>query len=369
MKTLVTLVLLCAACGADAPPGVRVTSTSEVGVVPQSAAIVGHDGASSALLFGHSVWAYGDTVLSLPDEAGQNWHSNSFAVTDDLNAEDGLDGFTERVDAAGAPVPLIANTDEEATFNAAHDGDPCATSPCGARWAIWPGHAVFDADRQRALLFYGLIYAEPGAYNFHGVGQSIALWTDYASLPQRPTFSPGAAHPTLLWDEGEPSYGAAAVIDGSWLYAFACAGAETLQSRCTVARAALDAPLARDAFTYWDGAAWTPNLAAAHPVFEGGSSLTVVPVAGHWLAVYGALLSNDIMARTAAALTGPWSGEVRLVTADRKGDSGWTYDAYVHRELSRDDGRTLFLTFTRPTAGNLFASETALVRITLATAW
>jgi len=86
---------------------------------------------------------------------------------------------------------------------------------------------VFDAERDRALIFYGLIHAEPGDFNFRGVGQSIALWERFEDEPTRPEVSPTAEHPTLLFEEGEPPWGTAAVIEGEDLFVFACHSDET----------------------------------------------------------------------------------------------------------------------------------------------
>ena len=61
-----------------------------------------------------------------------------------------------------------------------------------ARWALWPGAPVFDTAGNRALIPYGLIYAEPGSFNFHGVGSSLAVWDDFTALPTRPVLSPSA---------------------------------------------------------------------------------------------------------------------------------------------------------------------------------
>ncbi len=52
--------------------------------------------------------------------------------------------------------------------------------------------------RGRRSGFYGLVHAAPGDFNFYAVGQGLAVWTDFASLPKRPEVSPGADHPTLL---------------------------------------------------------------------------------------------------------------------------------------------------------------------------
>ncbi len=355
-----------AASGCGTPAELQVAAAREIGLVPQSALIQGHDGGASFVAWGHAVWIYGDTPLNENDAQGFTWHSNSFATTDDFDPSDGLGGFGERLDGAGAPLPLVANTDEEAAFNAAHQGDPCATQPCGARWAIWPGAAAFDESAGRAYVFYGLIYAEPGDFNFHGVGQSIAVWSDFSSLPERPVVAPSSPHPTALFGEGEPGYGAAALLDGGFLYSFACEKA-TLTFPCTMARVPPAQALDRAAWRYWDGGAWSADLAAARALFDGAPSMRVFfdQHLARWIAVYSAPLSDDVVARTAPALTGPWSDDARLFTADRKGMGGWTYDAEAHPELSPDGGRTLYVSHTRPNGQGWFGSETALWRVDL----
>ena len=110
------LLLLLAACGIDSFGA----SAVEVGVLPQAATIQGRDGGPSGLAWGHSVWTYGDTVLNLSDENGTNWHHNSFSITDDLDASDGIGGFMERTDPVGAPRYFIAPPADEAAFNADH---------------------------------------------------------------------------------------------------------------------------------------------------------------------------------------------------------------------------------------------------------
>src|SRR5207244_2020692 len=114
---------------------------------------------------------------------------------------------------------------------------------------------------------------------------------------------------------------------------------------------------------YWDGAAWSGGIGNARHVFSGGLGMTVFRLGGEWVAVYTGSLSNDIEARTAPALTGPWSDEVRLFRAER--DEGWTYDSYVHPELTPADGKALYVTYTRSNHQGWFGSETVLVRVDL----
>lgn len=354
--------LALAGCGEDA--GVVVRSAKEVAVLEQSSLIAGRDGGASGLLWGRSVWAYGDTVLTAEDEVGSSWHHNSFSFTSDLDASDGITGFAERPDATGAPLHLVAPTAEEEAFNAAHRGDPCAETPCGARWAAWPGRPVFDEERNRAIIPYGLVYAEPGAWNFHGVGQSFALWSDFEALPERPIADPAAEHPTLVFHEGEPGYGIAPVIADGALHVFACEGND---KACTLARAPLDRLLERAAWQYWDGGGWSSDMGQAEALFDGAPIMVVDhnPHLGRWTAIYSQPLVNEVVIRTAPALTGPWSDATTLFTADRKTSEGWVYDAAVHPEYSQDNGRILQVSFSRPTGQGWFGAEIALVQVEL----
>ena len=195
------------ACGGR-EPSIAVISAQEVGVVDTQPTIQGRDGGFSIHTWGRSVWVYGDTVLTVPDEDGLTWHHNSFSTTADLDASDGITGATERLDAAGAPLHFLAPTADERAFNLAHAGENCQ-EPCNARWATWPTSAVYDAERDRVLVFYGKIYAEPGDFNFHGVGHSIAVWDEFDALLRRPELAPGSEHPTIMFPTGDRQVGLA----------------------------------------------------------------------------------------------------------------------------------------------------------------
>jgi hypothetical protein len=351
---------LLAAC---AGPGSFGATATELGVVVQSAKIEGRDGAPSGLAWGHSVFTFGDTVMNVNDEEGTNWHNNSYAISDAHSAQLDL-GFYERLDSAGAPRYFVAPTADEDAFNVAHRGSPCSTMPCGARWAVWPGPPVWDAEGNRALIFYQLIYAEPGNFNFHGMGASVAVWSDFAGDPVRPELSPGADHPTLLFSQSEPAWGAAAaLIDDGMLYAFSCSSGSSLSPSCYLARVAPASVLDRAAWRFWDGTGWSDSMDARRSLFEGAPGLTVARSAhlGSFAAIYAAPLTNDVLIRTASAISGPWSAPKLLFTARRHPVGA--YDANWHVEY--DDGSLLYVTFTRPNGQGPFGSELVLERAKL----
>lgn len=352
------LLLLALACSS---PGPSVVSAEEIGVVEQSPDIQGRDGGPSARIFGRSVWTYGDTVLEVEDERGTTWHHNSVSWTEDSDASDGLSGFQEPLDSVGAPAHLIPPSTEEQAFIDAHSGDPCEVEPCGARWAVWPGAPLWDEEGQQALIFYGLIYAEPGEMNFTGVGQSVATWTGLDQPVQRPVLDPEAEHPDLLWTEGEPGYGAAAVIEDGQVYALECDGS---WHPCSLGRAPVAQVQVREAWSYWDGAEWVDDWRDAATLFDGAPilSLHFCEHLEAWLVVYSPPFSKKIVARTAPQLTGPWSRESLLYRV--QGEDA-PYDVVAHAEYAEDEGRVQYLTWSRGTDVGWFGTEFALLRVEL----
>lgn len=321
--------------GCSDPAEVTVRAASEVFVLPQNAVITGRDGGQSGVVFGKSVWAYGDTVLVTPDEAGTNWHHNSFSFTSDFNASDGIDEFSEPVDGAQAPLYLVPPTEDEEAFNGAHRGDTCAEKPCGARYGAWPGQPVFDEANNRAIIPYGLIYAEPGEFNFHGVGYGFALWNDFHAPPERPVIAKGTPHPTLLFREEEPNYGISPVIRDGFLYAFSCEG-DGFTKPCTVGRVRVEKLQEHSAWEFWDGDTFVSDMDDAEELFDGADIMTLHfnEHVGRWMVIYSEPGTNDAVVRTAPEIWGPYSDTAKLFTGDRKTSEGWIYDMAAHPEFS-----------------------------------
>lgn len=351
------------------PPGLTVVSATDLGSIPSSPDILGRDGGYSTLFDGNSVWLYGDTFLARPNVQDFTLISDSWSYTSDLNAQDGITGFQQPADSTGAPTMILPETAAEQAFNSAHNSNNCQAQPCGARWALWPMSITVNPATNQALIFYQLVSAQPGNFNFQGVGESVATWQSLTSEPQRPNFNPPivSGHPDLLFNQDEPSFGSASLLSGGMLYVYGC-GVPTsgLDKGCRLARVDPAQAQNRNAWTFYAGdGSWSSSDSDALSVFVGGSILSVDwnSYLGLYVAVYSAPFSQNVMIRTAPAPQGPWSDETVAFVAMQPA-SGNVYDAHAHAEYQLNGGQTIFVSYSRSTPAP-FSSEVRLVAVTL----
>ncbi len=356
-----------AGCSPDGsvPPLALPSSATDLGLLETNPVIRGRDGGYSGLFQGRSVWLYGDTILAAAAADGRSWRHNSWSFTSDLDSSDGISGFQERLDSAGAPVEFFPQTEAERAFNDLHFVDDCTAEPCGARWAIWPGAMVTDTESDRAIIFYHKIYAEPGEFNFEGVGSSLAGWEDFDAEPQRPLFHPDAEHPTLLFPKPAPSFGSAALILSDHLYAYGCQ-LKDMDKPCLLARVPLAGVLDPAAWRYFGGdGEWLESWEEAVPLFSGNDMMTVSwnASAGAWIAFYSQPMDRIIRMRSAPQPEGPWSRATTVFMAEKPESGDWVYDALAHPELEREAGGTVVLTYSRSTG--FLQSEVRVVEVTI----
>jgi hypothetical protein len=338
-------------------------------VIPTNPDILGRDGAYSALFQGNSVWIYGDTFIAKPDAQDRTLLSDSWSFTVDLNAQTGLSGFQERLDSTGAPTMILPETAAEQAFNQAHNVNNCQAQPCGARWALWPGAIVVNAADNSALIFYSVVSALPGAFNFQGIGTSVATWQNLQSQPQRPALNPPivADHPDLMFMENEPGFGSAAFVSNGTLYVYGCGVAtHGFDKGCRLGRVAPSSAQSRSGWTFYAGSGtWSSRLSDAVSVFNGNNILSVSwnNYLQRYVAVYSQVFSQNVMVRTSAKPEGPWSGETVAFVAMAPSD-GNVFDAHAHSEYDLNQGQTIFVSYSRAMSAP-FSSEVRLVSLTL----
>lgn len=352
-------------------PNLTVVSAKDLGTLPTDPDIRGRDGGYSAPFQGSSVWLYGDTFLAQPKAQNFTLIGDSWSYTSDLSAQDGISGFQQPLDSAGAPAMILPLTSAEQAYNAAHNSNNCQQQPCGARWALWPASIAVDPTTGHALVFYMLISALPGAFNFQSVGSSVATWQSLQQQPQRPTVNPPvvADHPDLLFSPNEPPFGSASLITGGMLYAYGCGNpANSLDKSCWLGKVIPANILNRSAWLFYAGNGnWSSQTANAVPVFVGDSILSVSwnNYLQQYIAVYSAPFSNNVMIRTAPNPEGPWSLATAAFTAMQPAQGGNVYDAHAHSEYDANGGQTIYVTYSRSTPAP-FTSEVRLVAVQLA---
>jgi Domain of unknown function (DUF4185) len=343
-------------------PAVSMVTAQDLGVIPTNADILGRDGGGSALFQGHSVWLYGDTFIAKPNAEDQTLLSDSWSFTTDLNAQSGITGFQEQLDSASAPTMILPLTPTEEAFNQLHNINNCQAQPCGARWALWPGTIVVNPGDGSALIFYMVVSAQPGNFNFQGTGNSIATWQNMQLQPQRPTLNPPivADHPDLIFTRNEPGFGSAAFISDGTLYAYGC----DYSSGCQLGKVAVSSAQDRSAWSFYAGNEnWSAQIGDAVSVFNDASILSISWNAylQRYLAVYSPPFSQNVVMRTAVNPEGPWSSEIVAFVA-MQSTSGNVYDALAHAEYDANGGQTIYVSYSRNTPAP-FSSEVRLVAV------
>ena len=348
------------ACGGTRnPAAAEAVWSRDMGALRFASSIRGRDGGASALFGGRSVWVFGDTPLQREAVDGSTWRTATFTTTADVDPTDGLGPFIEPLDENGAPGQLIPFTLDEVGYNALRSPPNCSDD-CEPKWVLWPGPLVTDPTTGRGLLFYEKIK------DWVSAGTSVATWRTPDSPVQRVVVAPGSDEPTLLFPAGDAPMGQGATVLDGWLYAYGCTHIGFFEFPCIVGRAPVERALERTAWRFWDGLVWGTEAESAATVMLGNSimSMQYNPMIGKLIMVYSAP-DDTIVIRTADAPEGPWSDEQVVYHARPPEDpEGWIYDATVHPELTRDNGRTVYVSYSRQTG--FLSSEMRLVELTLA---
>jgi hypothetical protein len=253
-------------------------------------------------------------------------------------------------DANGFPAQLVPYTEAELAVNRA---DPLNG------WALWPASLIDTGAPSGLLVFQRVKRTNGSGFDSKGVGTS-RLAVD-ATVATR--------DPVDLFAPPEPLFLPGSVLDGK-VYAFACATVGPLNLACKVARAPRERADQRAAYEFFDGTGWQGDVARAAALLDhvgGGVTISKNAHLGRYLAVCGAVLSSKVLLRTADRIEGPWS-DATEIEPDGHGylaptsDPGYNYIIREHPELGSDDGRSIVVSYSRPTAP--FRGDVRLMRVT-----
>jgi hypothetical protein len=151
------------------------------------------------------------------------------------------------------------------------------------------------------------------------------------------------------------------------LYAFGCDSSGSSKP-CRLARVVIKNAFSRKSWEYYsDQDKWQNKIGKCKVIFAGNNIMSVSYnlYLKKLIAIYSRPMSSDVMLRIAQKIEGPWSEPVLVFKAKRpESDLGWVYDALEHPEYAVDNGKTIYITYSRQTGLQNF--EMRLVSVQLA---
>lgn len=315
-------------------PTLSIAAVRDLGALSKPPKVIGRDGSPSGIVCGKIVWTFGDTFWPFQSSDSANFRTNTIALADALSPLT----VTEPLDVTGAPYQGVPFTTEEQHYND-------STKKPDDRVAIWIG-SVVSGDTLGLLSFVAL-YVKPGTLNYRLIG------TGFAKLSAGTTFA--TRNGGYLFRAPEPSFDKAFRF-GDDLYLYG--GIENRDLPVAVARVPVARYNDRTAYRFWDGHEWVEDVMQSARVMDGipgGMSVSYNNYLKQYIAVHSGIFSNTIYIRTASRPEGPWTDPIELMTglAPTNADATNNYSAIEHPILSRDNGKTIVVSYARPLQGFL----------------
>lgn len=282
-------------------------------------------GADVTLQDGRRLWVFGDT-LRAADFDGQRFVRNSMLVFTDACAQVVLPAdhgalIPDRADGTGYWPMSIAKVER-------------------------PGYDLVSVSAQRVRGKAGP--GNPGA--FENLGPSITVFIvrvgETPQLIEQRDIGPDNA------SRKRPMWGAAAAVDGDWVYLYGTANPETAGVfgwSLSVARVKVDDLLKMSRWRYWDGKSWQPKPSKAAELIPavGGVSQTLSVFhrvsqnkGDRWYAVSkrDEFLGRDLVIWTAPGPHGPFTASPALAAIPSDSATGMLrYMPLAHPDLLPED--------------------------------
>jgi hypothetical protein len=303
--------------------------------------ITGADGATSLLLpSGESLWLFGDTVEGPFDSIRKleltGLRSNTAAIVPKQDVSQGIKEFVFLADESERrPRQIVPFADDE---------DP-------AVHRIWPIHGV-TAGRH-IFVFYHRITLLKGVdvfTNFQLDGMGIAR-AEIDKFNFTRLIAPDGTRE--FWKGKEPTFGVFLQRDDEYVYLWG-----SLATGMFLARTRPDSLDKLSSYEYLVDAPdlknperppqWSKTFRPTAMLFDSvpnEMSASFNPYLQKYLAFHSLHRENKIVMRTAERITGPWSEAHVVYRPEKTNDSDLIYAAKEHPEITREDGRVLYVTF------------------------
>ena len=352
--------------------GLKVRQAEDLGpqFVKNPHRMVGQDGAFSISLDdGKALWFFGDTLIGYRVPGDSLWYINGFAVgADDMSGRGTIEQMLTNTglllpdqDAGTGLKNYRYILNEDGTLRSLV---PLLADEHPSQIRVWCQHGV----QLNGKLYLSFIKVEmiPQSevlgtnekgevlpVNFKVLGSGLAVG-DAQSWEFRRIYHNGS---DILWGPDDPHFGSAIFPDFEekmlYLYGVHLDQTDRIQ-KCCLARVGFDdvENLAKYEYLMSHKPQWSPRVEEAITLFIEAPSEVSVSYNQHlgaYLAVHSWRTTEKIVGRTAPQLWGPWSEETVLWTAqiDQKPlpYPRMVYAGKEHPELSRYNGKTIFITY------------------------
>ena len=209
---------------------------------------------------------------------------------------------------------------------------------------FWPRSGVKTASGYYA--YYSIMNDfGPGAYDYFRVGQGLAMAENpagpYKLLKNRGTYA--------LWDDIEPSFGSALLLDqDGWLYIYGRYATEPGKYAAALARVRPENAGNPDSYLYYSAepssSTWTGEVADVAPVMDNMPEEFSVSYNDHlkaYLAFYQDAETGAARLRTAQYPWGPWSAPETAFSCKKE---EYCFGAKEQAAFSAEGGKKIFFT-------------------------
>ncbi len=331
-------VLAMTGTGAAALPGGGMTATAMnamfTGYGNTSGQWSGGDSTVSVPLpDGRDAWFFSDTFLGTVNPDGSR-PANSPFIHNSIVVQNGSALVSTRYGGTpGAPDSLVKPADGSSDF-------------------YWVNGGVVEGNVLR-MLYMRMRATGSGSLDFAQVDTALVTFT-----------LPGLAVQSItdLSLGGSIAWGSTVVDDGRYTYIYgseSTSGAMRFAHLARVPVGGLTGP-----WQYWTGSGWSGSEASSARLLSGvGTGYAVQHVGNQYVLITvdtDIPFNADLVAYTAPAPTGPFSGPIELFTAPEPGTIPGTivYDARVHPELATAGNLLVSYNVNSLTAGAVYADAT-----------
>lgn len=298
---------------------VKVVKVEDLGVLPLSSEhVTTRDGGNSAVITDHSgkkwnVYFFGDTAIRVPENnlviPGTPW--NICVNTGAIAPIDAPIDLRETVNKEGHPSQFVrfASTDQPLLDELAkirrRRGEELGKSVANPYLGIWPGSPI-SGEKEGGYVFANRMVVDKSYYWSHAgvVLASVSIENGYARTERI-----GG----LLFEPSEPSFAYAMVDpDQKMVYSYGQLhkGLAAVGTPYAVTRVPLEHVARREAYEFWNGNAWTPEVKQAAPILRGFSEALSVSFNAYldsYIAIGSLPGDNQVFMMRAACPEGPWS--------------------------------------------------------------